>query len=192
MQTKPKIIAISGAMGSGKSTMASELVTALHATEIAFADPLKKAAAILFGVDVSTFHTQEGKAAMSPKWGLTHRDMLQKFGTEAIRGTFGGDFWVLRAKLAIEAAGAAGSKYVVLSDCRFEDEAAWVRATGGIIIHVIRPNNPFTTTGGEEHASEKGYPDKYKTVRVINSKGLTHYLAKIKVIADSIKREVLV
>jgi hypothetical protein len=120
---------------------------------MAFADPLKEAVAKLFDIPRSVAFSSDKSQVIEP-WGLTLRDILQRFGTEAMRNNFGPDFWVRRwasefSRLERE----TKAEGVVITDLRFENEADAVRARGGLVVHLRRPEAGL---GGAEgaHASE--------------------------------------
>lgn len=91
------IIGIAGFRRCGKDTLAraiSELAQArgFAVTTIAFADPLRKAAAAAYGIDVAEFTDDKLKDAVVEAWGITRRQMLINLG-EAMRGV-DPDHWV--------------------------------------------------------------------------------------------------
>ena len=61
--------------------------------------------------------------------------------------------------------GARERPGMVVSDVRFDNEAAWIRKHGGRIIHVIRPD----TKAVEAHASEDGIEMQDTDARLFNS-----------------------
>jgi cytidylate kinase len=96
-------IALSGKMGSGKTTLANYLVREYNYKLLHFAGPIKEAAATIFGHDKAHHN----------------RGLLQDFGL-LIRKEFGEDTWVE----AMERAIAAHDSYepLVIDDCRFPNE----------------------------------------------------------------------
>ena len=51
---------------------------------------------MIFDWPLELVFKDEIKEWKSPMWEITGREAFQKLGTEAIRGTFGDDFWVKR------------------------------------------------------------------------------------------------
>lgn len=147
-----KLIGITGKAHSGKDTIADHLWAEYAYTRIAFADPLKRAAQEIFGLSHEQVFDQELKEMMVEHWGMTPRQILQKLGTEAIRGTFGGDVWTKRWLLSYDFLKATDD--VVVPDVRFDEEAALIRAQGGVIIEVRRGAGLQGAAG--QHTSEKG------------------------------------
>jgi len=117
----PKLIGIAGKAGSGKDAIADHLWEHHSFLKMAFADPLKLAAAAMFGLDLSHFFDREEKEAKIKYWGLSPRQMAQLLGTEATKPVFGDDFWVRRWYLSFLL--MKDTDHVVVPDVRFELEA---------------------------------------------------------------------
>lgn len=146
------LIGLHGPALSGKDTVARILNNRHDFHQMAFADPLKRATAVLFGWPVELCYSQEGKQMFSEVWQMQVRDALQKFG-EGARQWFGADIWIKR--WSVEYAPIMNSHHVVVSDVRYENEAETLRKLGGVIVHIRRPGAGLT---GEQanHSSEKG------------------------------------
>jgi len=91
------LVGISGFKRSGKNTFADVLRNVAHErglafVAVAFADPLRRAAAAAYGVDVSNFTDDVKKDTVCEAWGITYRQMLINLG-EAMRG-IDADHWV--------------------------------------------------------------------------------------------------
>lgn len=127
------IIGFAGKAGAGKSE-ATAALWALGFKSIAFADPLKRAAAELFGFSHAQMFTADGKATADAFWGFTPREAMQKLGTEAMRGVFGEDFWLRRFRLE-----CGDTQRVAVCDVRFPNEAQAVRDAGGRVVLISRP-----------------------------------------------------
>lgn len=160
----PPVIGLTGKAGAGKDTVAGLLAAADARVEIrAFAEPLKRSVAALFGIDRSDVD----RLKVNPRaevWivlgncrarAQSFRTLLQRYGTEAHRDVFGADFW-LDATLPL--AEDRRGKVIVVTDCRFPNEAERIRAVGG---EVWRVERPAALLAGEEaaHVSEAGLPD---------------------------------
>lgn len=143
-----KLIALTGLPRSGKDTAAAYLYEEYGYARFRFSEPLKAAAAILLNRDIGEMHGTNGfdREAVLPEWGFSTRDFLQRFGTEAMRENFGADFWVRHMMNRLDAVDRA-----VITDCRFENEAAMVRSLDGIVVQIYRPG-----TKGSAHASDAG------------------------------------
>lgn len=155
-----KLIGLTGKAGAGKDTLASLILEHTTGTTRAFADPLRRAAKEIFGLTDDQMTDRVLKEQVIPYWGKSPRRLLQLLGTESVRDVFGTDTWVKNADLRLqalertEADEALPIEVVVWTDCRFPQEAEWIRANGGIVIEVRRPDvEPVAT-----HSSEQGLP----------------------------------
>jgi len=145
-----KYIGFSGEMGVGKSLCATMLQRELdlrltNSIMCNFAEPLKKMLIDYFGFEWEELHTPEGKRRYNPRWGMTNRECMQKFATEAIRNGFHNDAWVKLAELKT-------SKYsclCIFDDVRFDNDASFIK-TDGVVIRVMRPDIERS-----DHASER-------------------------------------
>jgi hypothetical protein len=137
-RSEMNLIAFTGLPRSGKDSAADWLC--MHAYQrMRFADPLKAAAAILLGRTVAECNGDNGfdREAVMPEWGFSVRHFLQVFGTEAMRNNFGFDFWIKHMRRRIDAAGPDAR--IVITDCRFDNEAQLVSELGGIVVEIRRP-----------------------------------------------------
>lgn len=82
------------------------------------------------------------------------RRLLQRFGTEAGRDIHGQDCWVDALFRDNQWVIAEGNGLVV-TDCRFENEAKAIRSEGGIVVSIERPGMEMLPGG---HSSEAGLP----------------------------------
>lgn len=137
---RPRIVAITGYAGSGKSTVAAALQLNGY-TLRKFAGPLKAMMRTLYkqaGLDQDAVQARiEGDMKEVPDAllnGRTARQAMQWLGTAWGRELFGDDFWV-----GMWAAGLEAGRNYVVDDCRFENEAAMIRAKGGVIVRIDRP-----------------------------------------------------
>ena len=123
------LIGIAGPARSGKDTAADMLMQELGSNIwklTSFAAPMKAMLNVI-GVDCSSDIDRE---AVLVDYGVSTRHMMQTIGTDWGRNCIGADMWV-DAFCRINR-----REKCVVSDVRFENEAALVRANG-ILIHVI-------------------------------------------------------
>ncbi len=157
-----RLIGLSGRAGSGKNTV-MEIIARLErdgASEIAFAGPLKRFCQEVFGFSAEQI---EGAAKNDPdpRYPRMHRDpqgcyrklltpryAMQTLGTEWGRDCFP-DVW---ADLGIRRAQALPGT-VVITDCRFLNEAKAIIAAGGEVWRIVRPGAGLSGSAGA-HASE--------------------------------------
>ena len=144
------IIGFAGQKESGKTTAAKVLLENGF-KPISFASTLKQMLHILLcdlglGPDEIIYHTRE-KESVIPKCGVSYRQIAQTLGTEWGRDHVNRDLWVMcaRRKLSMR----SGS--VVFDDVRFENESHMIRAAGGVIVHLRRPD----LTSDDNHPSEQ-------------------------------------
>lgn len=129
----PRVIALSGAAGSGKST-ASAFLASKGYELVKFAGPLKS---MCRAVGLTDEHI-EGALKQVPcdlLQGKTPRQFMQWLGTEFGRDLIGPSFWTDLWKARANDILAAGGR-VVVDDCRFESEAGTVRSVSGVIVRL--------------------------------------------------------
>ena len=100
------IIGIAGFKRCGKDTLARAIAAAAQSRGmataiIAFADPLRQAAAAAYGLNVAEFTDDALKDRVVEAWGITRRQMLINLG-EAMRGV-DPDHWVKAWRRAVDA-----------------------------------------------------------------------------------------
>jgi len=154
------LIGIAGRARSGKDTVANFIVAAIGGYRYSFADPIRAMLTPL-GVDMSDPYWQARKEDIIPALGVSPRRMMQTLGTEWGRNLINPDLWLVMAHQRLLRNGPG----MVISDVRFENEAAWIRKHGGRIIHVIRPEAKAV----EAHASEDGIEMQDTDARLFNS-----------------------
>jgi hypothetical protein len=144
------IIGICGFIGAGKDTAADYLVNFHEFRRESFAGTLKDAVAAVFGWDRTLL---EGRTKQAREWReqldlwwserlgmleLTPRWVLQNWGTEVIRNGFHDDMWIASLENKLRKT----QDNIVISDCRFPNEIAAIRAQGGKIVWVQRGPTP--------------------------------------------------
>lgn len=139
--TKPLLIGLTGYAGSGKDTVREILEHRHEIDGLAFADPIRDMLTALFdtcGVDTDWMTDRERKEKPIPEIGASYRTLAQQLGTEWGRA-IDPDLWLKIAAAKIAMYRKYDSKGVVISDVRFPNEAAWIKAQGGVIWRIIRP-----------------------------------------------------
>lgn len=174
------VIGLTGLAGAGKDTVAALLRTHCAAHTLAFADALRAEIADAFCIEeifltrrdtkelpmpalalkncterafvdrMLVLHMQAGNP-INPNAPRSPRQIMQWWGTE-YRRSQNDAYWVGRAHQTIHwLSKTQHADLVVLSDVRFENEAALVRRWGG---HIWQIQRPGTTTTCGSHASE--------------------------------------
>ena len=141
------LIGLAGFAGVGKDTVAAVLARDHGYRRYALADPLREGLAVMLGLDREVFEDRTRKEAPIDWLGRSPRYLMQTLGTEWGRDLVAADLWLRVAERRIAALGPR----VVVSDIRFDNEADWVRALGGVVWHIRRPG-----FGGGAHRSESG------------------------------------
>lgn len=163
------LIGLAGKARTGKTTVARRL-SAHGYKPMALAEPLKRCAEGMLGLAEGVLEIDEVKPLTIPALGITHRRLLQLLGTECCRA-IDENLWIKLLDSRIRAFGGP----VVVSDVRFENEAAWIRQNGGQIWHVIKPDAPKV----EAHVSEAGIKPGWEDFYLENDGSLDDLYAKI-------------
>ena len=144
------IIGVCGFIGSGKDTVADYLVNLHHFRRESFANTLKDAVAAVFGWDRTmlegrTKQAREWREQVDSWWAqrldiphLTPRWILQNWGTNILRIGFHDDIWIASLENKLR----NSQDDVVISDCRFPNEIAAIKQSGGIVVRVVRGAEP--------------------------------------------------
>lgn len=144
------LIGLVGRAGEGKDTVAMHLEDEWAFTHLAFADCLAGMLHALFehtGID-GAWMVERDLKEQPTALGYSYRHLAQTLGTEWGRG-LDAQFWLRATELSITAGGLDGEK-LVISDVRFLNEAEWVRARGGVLVRVVRPD----ALPARDHVSE--------------------------------------
>jgi hypothetical protein len=144
------IIGVCGFIGSGKDTIADYLTNFHGFRRESFANSLKDAVAHVFGWDRTmlegrTKTAREWREQVDPWWSerlnmpnLTPRWVLQYWGTEVCRKAFHDDIWIASLENKLR----NSKDDIVISDCRFPNEIKSIRDAGGIVVRVVRGEEP--------------------------------------------------
>lgn len=158
------LIALTGGAGTGKDTagrMLADLALAngFDCTCTGFADPIRQMLSAIIPAEYMT--ERDLKEAPVPTVGYSYRALAQTLGTDYGRVLMPG-LWVrLKEAQLYGAAAAQGSSRPltkpllhIVTDVRFEDEAAWVRRHGGTLLRIHRA----AAVSVREHESEWAWP----------------------------------
>jgi hypothetical protein len=158
------ILALHGRARSGKDTVGRYLEERHGFTCISFADPIRAAMRAAF--ELTDWHFDAGKEIPLDGLGKSPRQLMQLFGTEFGRNLIHPDCWLIVSEHR-----CYGVENLVVTDCRFPNEAEWARARGGFVLEIVRPNAPAVAA----HSSEDGLPKELVDVTVRNT-GSFNYL----------------
>jgi hypothetical protein len=137
----------------GKGEVAKRLVEKHGFVEVAFADALKTACRIIFGLTNAQLYGDD-KDCKDAFWDDTPRNILQKVGTECLRRGYRDDVWVKALERVIQ---REPTWDYVISDCRFPNEALAIQRWGGKLVLITRDDAPTIAT--KAHASETAMAD---------------------------------
>ena len=175
-----RLIGLAGAAGAGKDTLATLMVVD-NWKHVAFADPLKDICIRHLGLSRDDVYTQEGKMKFNQFWGMTNREILQRVGTEAMRNGFDKDVWVKIMELKLENMLMYGEK-VIVTDCRFDNEAELIWRLGGVMANVVRSKGAGSplTKAESGHSSESGVSGNLIGFEVANDREIEHLRPEFK------------
>lgn len=143
MTDKLIIIGLAGHAGAGKDTAARYLISRYGFVASSFAAPIHDMAQLMLeqiGLGDQWLRHRVFKERVIPELGFSPRALMQTLGTEVGRA-LNPEVWVrhLEARLGLNAHGAPVHDRIVVSDVRFPNEAAWVRARKGTVVRLTRP-----------------------------------------------------
>lgn len=181
------ITALHGAAGAGKDTFADRLVERHGFVKRGFADPLYEEVARAWRVDVEWLKDRARKEVPQSelrlvlcfdrgfhRWAQAQRhDELQKRSPRWVLEQWGTGYrrsqcetyWLDQMASFIAEAKAQDVPGVVIPDCRFPNEAEWVRANGGRIVEIVRPGLAAVTS----HVSARRLPDTLIDEQAVNA-----------------------
>lgn len=148
------LVGIHGAIGSGKDVAAAHLCRTRGFTRVAYGDALKEEVARILRRPLAAYAKEhpryrflgedEAVARLIQDKPQVVRALIQAWGTELRRAEAPG-YWVEKLRRRTE-----GLDRIVVPDVRFENEAAFVRESGGYLLKVVRPDHTW-----DDHASER-------------------------------------
>lgn len=172
---KPTVIGLVGRAGSGKDSMAECIKGSADGTMlVSVAGPIKETASVLFNVDIEYFHDREKKEEVLTQWGMSPRQMCQKLGTEMIRKELGDNFLPMRMSASVRSElEKPDTRLVIVTDVRFEDEAALLRREYDAVLIHIDADERIGCIPEDVHASERsiGIIAKWDEVVTLKNNG---------------------
>lgn len=161
------LIGITGKARAGKDTF-SRSFTAEGFMPLAFADLVKQVTALLAQEPTAHFYQDQLKELHCDSLGMTRRAALQKVGG-GMRDALGDQVWV---NAVLSRWRNAGRPNAIVTDVRYDNEAAMVRNFGGFVVRVVRPDNVGLQGAEAAHASEAGVSDDLVDFTIPNSGSL--------------------
>lgn len=176
------IIGLIGQARVGKTTFADYLVQLYGYNTVAFATPIKEAMRVAFDLNDEQIDGKL-KEVEDKRWGVTPRQLYQKFGTDWARNLLGQDVWIKRLKIELK---KNTDRHTIVSDIRFPNEAKAVKDMGGILIKITKKGIEIKENS---HISEK-LIDKIDYDYIIeNNYDIPRYYKDIDLLLDHIIRK---
>lgn len=168
-----RLIGLTGYAGAGKDSVCQVLQERRAGiARAAFADALKAEVAAAYGVDLSVFNDPATKEISTPVLAASrciepgfqrflgaHMAALRKLKPRSVMQQWGDyrraddpEYWIRRLATTVEMARVLGWSTVIITDVRAANEAAWVRAQGGRLWRVTRPDVKPRSGHWSEHA----------------------------------------
>jgi hypothetical protein len=123
---------------------------------LSFADPLYAAVSAITGLTVAELQDRSRKENTLDWISCSPRRLLQTLGTDWGRNMIHEEIWVMATMQRMR----PGGDYCI-PDVRFVNEAAAIRARGGVVWRVERPEHSLLAGEAAAHASERGIPADY-------------------------------
>jgi hypothetical protein len=166
------IIGLVGKKQSGKDTtfkILEQLCVERNVVRLAFADALKlEVSNIIEKANPSpgfegSFRDESIAWMDELKYKLPEfRKLLQDYGTR-MRQEFGDDYWIKQTAAQIQHnVSQLKPTIIVITDCRYANEAAWINSQGGVLWRIRRPDvdKENTDTHSSETELESISPDR--------------------------------
>lgn len=179
------LIALTGRARSGKDTAGQFFYSTYGFTQYAFADPIR--AGLRAALGLTDWHFNEGKEIVIPEYGKSPRQLMQLFGTDLGRKMVHPDVWQIRATLlhpnlrfVVAAHAVRTVSNLVITDCRFDNEAAWVHKHKGYVVHIARDNAPQVSA----HISENGISENLIHFKINNNGTFDDFYDALRFVYD--------
>lgn len=164
--TTGRLVGLHGKARCGKDTAANFLCERFGFIKGSFAAPIRAFIAVLIGAE-GPGELEAIKDQPHPiLGGKTPRHAMQTLGTEWGRQLICPDLWLNVLERETRQLLDEG-KDVVITDVRFDNEAALIHRLGGVVVNIVRPDQKEIE--GSAHASEAGVkPELYDAI-VLNT-----------------------
>jgi hypothetical protein len=165
-----KLIGFTGKKGSGKTEASNMLADAFDFQPVSFADPLRQVCQIVFGLTDAELHDRVLKEKPLDRWPYrSPRALMQEVGTDMFRAAYPA-VWIKAFQRK-----CSNTDRVVVGDVRFANEAAVIKALGGMVVRIVRPGAPASDTHASETEMDSIVPDH----TIDNSGDLEHLRGEV-------------
>lgn len=146
--TTPLLIGLAGRAGTGKDAVGERLRRDHLFMVFSFAAPIKEAVCAAFGLNAAQTVTKKEEVI---DWiGKSPRQIFQLLGTEFGRELIHPDIWIRSLERDLERLRSHGlALRSVITDVRYPNEAAWIRAQGQLWHIRRRAAEPVNAHGSE-------------------------------------------
>ena len=159
------IIVFTGKAGTGKDTAASFLIQQGF-RQLAFASALKTALSEIAGEPIWMYQDNDTKEKPSASLGMSRRKAMQVFG-ETVRNIFHEDVWLNKVESEL-----VSCRKAVITDCRYENEAKFLKKHGAVFVRVTSPYAKKLHSDEAQHKSENANLDEYIDEEIVNDGSL--------------------
>ena len=148
-----KIVALTGPKTVGKTTIANAIAENVDKIVyiLSFATPMRSMLSSI-GISNLNLHSQSFKEEKIEGLGKSARELLQTLGTEWGRNMVHPDIWLWAMSNKLKEAEESNVDIIVIDDCRFDNEADWIRDLGGSVILLKRIGYEY---GKDSHETEQ-------------------------------------
>jgi len=164
------IIGIVAHAGSGKTVAAKHLQDAHGFTRMRFAHNLKAMLKVGLGLTDEQLDGRDKMVPLDQFGGCTPRHIMQTLGTEWGRRMVHSDIWTNAWRRSASMVDGP----IVVDDVRFPNEAAAIRAEGGILWRINRPGQPVG-----DHVSERLLREIQTAQTLTNDVSLADLILKV-------------
>ena len=176
------VILISGNKRAGKDAVGSMLNQLLSNSEkFSFAEPMKNIISTTFNINIDEledFKNSENYSNLIHQDGSkqTYREILQRFGTEAMKSEFGDDVW---GKLMLKKIKGSSADVAIITDFRFQREYDIISDKyKTLTINVIRKSDKLFDTHSSENSLNNFEFDEF----IINDGSINELFESVKTI----------
>ena len=167
---KVQVIGLHALAGWGKTEVAERLFRDTGFTVITFAEPLKRAAAALYDIDIKYFyegdHGVDRNTTIITPYGMTIRAMMTNLA-DALKNQNGGDFFLklLTQRMEVALERYPDTRGFIVEDVRYDHTGPWgksndeyglIKSLGGTVIHIDSEERAGKSAVHTQHSSEKG------------------------------------